>query len=133
MEEKTVYTPSMEKSVNPILLDNGFGWGTSFSNSVFSLLLGTILSPIGNPMSIYPTLPEVPEGTWSKFEEDTKDLSFEEKRPIMKKYFDPDGIMDKYFEKLKNPKEVAKLNAKLIKQDAKIAIINKKKQEIVDK
>ena len=50
----------------------------------------------------------------------------------MKKYFDPEGLMDKYFEKLKNPKEAAKLSSKLVKLDAKIAVINQKKQQIVD-
>ena len=60
-------------------------------------------------------------------------MSFEERKAVMKKYFDPEGLIDRYFEKLKNPKEAAKLNAQLIKQDSKIAVINQKKQEIVDK
>ena len=68
-----------------------------------------------------------------KFYEETKDIPFEEQKEIAKKTFDPEGIVDKYYEKLKNPKEAAKLHSKLIKEDAKIAIINQKKQEIVDK
>ena len=131
------FIPEKETTINPVLLSNNCGWGfgsgSPFGGGVLGFLLGTLSSPLGSSVSIYPSLPDVPEGTWAKFEEETKDMPFDEKKVIMKKYFDPEGLIDKYFEKLKNPKEAAKLNAKLIKQDAKIAVINQKKQEIIDK
>lgn len=125
-----------ENSVNPAFLANNFGWGfgigSPFSGSVLGFLLGALFAPLGSSVSIYPSLPDVPEGTWSKFHEETKDMSSEEQKEVMKKYFDPDGVIDKYFEKLKDPIQAAKLNSKLIKIDAKIAVLNKKKQSIVD-
>ena len=137
MENTNNYIPEKESSINPVLLSNncgwGFGCGSPFGGGVLGFLLGALLSPLGSSVSTYPSLPDVPEDTWTKFEEETKDMSFEERKAVMKKYFDPEGVIDKYFEKLKNPKEAAKLQAKLIKQDAKIAVISKKKQEIVDK
>lgn len=134
MENTNVtYVPSTEHSINPALLYNGWG-GSSFSNGWLSLLLGSLFMPWDStPVSIYPTLPEISSETLKKFNEETKDVPFEDQKEIAKKLFDPEGILDKYYEKLKNPKEAAKLNAKLIKQDAKIAVINQKKQEIVDK
>ena len=125
-----------EKSVNPAFLANNFGWGfgagSPFSGSVLGFLLGALFAPLSSSVSIYPSLPDVPEDTWAKFYEETKDMSSEEQKEVMKKYFDPDGVIDKYFEKLKDPIQAAKLNAKLIKVDAKIAVLNKKKQSIVD-
>ena len=128
-----VYAPKTEQSINPAILYGG--WGTpSFGSGLLGFLLGSLFTPWGNnPASIYPTLPEASPENLKKFYEETKDLPFEEQKDIAKKLFDPEGIMDKYYEKLKNPKEAAKLNAKLIKEDAKIAVINQKKQEIVDK
>ena len=127
------YTPNMEQSTNPAILYNGWG-GSSFGTGLLGFLLGSMFMPWGsNPVSIYPSLPEASSEIIKKFNEETKDVPFEEQKEIAKKLFDPEGILDKYYEKLKNPKEAAKLHAKLIKQDAKIAVINQKKQEIVDK
>lgn len=129
----TIYTPKTEQSTNPAILYSGWG-GSSFENGLLSFLLGSLFLPWGNnQISVFPTLPEASPETLKKFYEETKDIPFEEQKEIAKKLFDPDGILDKYYEKLKNPKEAAKLTAKLIKQDAKIAVINQKKQEIVDK
>lgn len=127
--ENFTCAPKTEQSTNPAILYNGWG-----STGLLSFLLGSLFLPWGNnQISVFPTLPEASPETLKKFYEETKDIPFEEQKDIAKKLFDPDGILDKYYEKLKNPKEAAKLTAKLIKQDAKIAIINQKKQEIVDK
>lgn len=125
--------PKTELSTNPAILYSDWG-GYSSGNGLLSFLLGSLFLPWGsNQISVFPTLPEASPETLKEFYEETKDVPFEEQKEIAKKLFDPDGILDKYYEKLKNPKEAAKLTAKLVKQDAKIAIINQKKQEIVDK
>ncbi len=123
-----IHALKMEPFINPAILYSGCG---TFKNGLLGFMLGSLFTPWNT--SIYPTLPEVSSENLKKFYEETKDIPFEKQKDIAKKLFDPEGIMDKYYEKLKNPKEAAKLNAKLIKQDAKIAIINQKKQEIVDK
>ena len=119
----------METTYNPIPYSC---WTPYFGGGVLGFLLGSLLSPGGFSSGIYPTLPEATSEVWNAYNEESKDASDEEKKELMKKYFDPEGLIDKYFEKLKNPKEAAKLNAKLIKLDAKIAVINQKKQQIVD-
>lgn len=131
MEENITYAPK-EQFTNPALLYNGWG-SSSFGTSLLGLLLGSLFMPSGSLTTIYPTLPEPSSETLKQFYEKTKDIPFEEQKDIAKRLFDPEGILDRYYEKLKNPKEAAKLTAKLIKQDAKIAVISKKKQEIVDK
>lgn len=105
---------------------------STFGGSLLGFLLGSLFTPFGNSIGIYPTLPEATQEVWKAYNEATKDASDSEKKELMKKYFDPEGLMDKYFEKLKNPKEAAKLSSKLVKLDAKIAVINQKKQQIVD-
>lgn len=121
-----IHALKTEPFINPAILYSG-----TFKNGLLEFMLGSLFTPWNT--SIYPTLPEVSSENLKKFYEETKDIPFEKQKDIAKKLFDPEGIMDKYYEKLKNPKEAAKLNAKLIKQDAKIAVINQKKQEIVDK
>ena len=126
------YTPTMGQSTNPAILYNSWG-GSSFGTSLLGFMLGSLFMPSGSWTTVYPTLPEASSETLKQFYEETKDIPFEEQKDIAKRLFDPDGILDKYYEKLKDPKEAAKLQAKLIKQDAKIAVISRKKQEIVDK
>ena len=119
---------------NNFICSPNFGWGApAFSGGVLGLLLGALFTPPGTSIPVYPTLPEVSTETWKEYNEACENASDEEKKVLLKKYFDPDGLIDKYFEKLKDPIAAAKLNAKLIKIQAKIEVLNKKKQEIVDK
>ena len=79
-----------------------------------------------------PTLPDASSEALHAYLEESKDKTDEEKKELIKKYLDPDCLLEKYFEKLKNPIQAAKLNSKLMKLDAKIAVINQKKQDIVN-
>lgn len=109
------------------------GFGSSFSGGLLGVLLGSLFGGWGAPSSMFPTLPEPSSDALNAFYEESKDASDEEKKELAKKYFDPEGLMETYYEKLKDPIKAAKLNSKLIKLDAKIEVLNKKKQEIVDK
>lgn len=109
------------------------GFGSSFSGGLLGVLLGSLFGGWSNSSLVYPTLPEPSTESLQAFTEESKDASDEERKELAKKYFDPESLMEKYYEKLKDPIKAAKLNSKLIKLDAKIEVLNKKKQEIVDK
>lgn len=120
----------MENTYIPTLFE---AYQPSFSSTgILSYLLGSLFGGWGGS-TIFPTIPDVSSEALQAYYDETKDASDEEKKELAKKYLDPEGIMERYFEKLKDPIQAAKLNSKLIKLDAKIAVINKKKQEIVDK
>jgi len=119
----------MESNYIPTLFS---AYQPSFSNTgILSYLLGSLFGGWGGSTT-FPTIPEVSSEDLQAYYNKSKDASDEEKKELAKKYLDPEGIMEKYFEKLKDPIQFAKLNSKLIKLDAKIAVINKKKQDIVD-
>ena len=119
---------------NNFIYSPSFGWGASaFSGGILGLLLGALFTPPGTSIPVYPTLPEATPEIWKEYNKACENASDEEKNELLKKYFDPDGLIDKYFEKLKDPVAAARLNSKLVKVQAKIEVLNKKKQEIVDK
>ena len=113
-----------------IMENNSFTNISGFGTSLLGSFLQNIFWPYGN--ITLPTLPTPSSEALEAYNNESKDATEEKRRELIRKYLDPDGIMDKYFEKIKDPIQFAKLNTKLIKINAKIAVLNKKKQSIVD-
>lgn len=114
-----------EMSTIPSFGFNGFG--SSFLSPVLGVLLGAAFGGL-----TLPTLSGASDEKFNDYVTEFPNASEEEKQYLLDNHIDPDGIMEKYIEKLKDPIETAKLNKKLAKIDERIAHWNKKRQDIVD-